>query len=83
LSSKLKFTGVKLQEEGGRISVSEGPTVRNDRASSDSRIIYLAYPVPHISSSQEAFILMGEERHEINILKKLISDSDKVQKENT
>ena len=45
LSSKLKFTGVKLQEEGGRISVSEGPTVRNDRASSDSRIIYLAYPV--------------------------------------
>ena len=45
LSSELKFTGVKLQEEGGRIGVSEGPTVRNDRASSGSRIIYLAYPV--------------------------------------
>ena len=37
----------------------------------------------HISSSQEAFILMGEERHVINILKKVISDSDKVQKENS
>lgn len=36
----------------------------------------------HISSSQEASILMGEERHEINIIKKIISDSDKVQKEN-
>ena len=36
----------------------------------------------HISSSHGAFILMGEERHEINIIKKIISDSDKVQKEN-
>lgn len=43
LSSELKFTRVKLHEEGGRrICVSEGPTVRNSRVSSDSRIICLA-----------------------------------------
>ena len=36
----------------------------------------------HFSSSHGAFILMGKERHEINIIKKIISDRDKVQKEN-
>ena len=76
--------------------MSEGPAEKQQSKFRFKNYLFSIYCMPdtvlgiddtalikiQISFSQEPFILMGEERHEINVIKKIISDRDKGRTEN-